>query len=259
MQWLSNTVRRLMPTANITDFNFVSFSEEKADFSITVAVTNPSFLPIPLADVNYFLESQKIRPVCGSLTGLKAIKAHNTHVITVPISIIYNNMIDFYSSLKPGTLVPYKAGVEVILYLPFIGRFIVPVEKKSEFLMPFVPRIQLREIATVGMVSNEEVNVKVGFEVENAIGYVVRNNWLEIGAFVNGVKKKVGSLKLEGGKVEMREKGSGFFRVLVCLRGEDIVLGLWEMMRRRKGFVFEGEVDVETPMGQIKSPFNLEL
>lgn len=250
MEWLLNTVRPIIPTAEVTDFRFVSFSREKADFSIVVTLKNPGFLPIPLAGANYFFESRNKCPVWGSLDGLKTIEAHSSSTIAVPISILYSKIIDFFGDIKPGSVVPYKATVDIVLRLPVVKSFIVPVKKEGEFVMPFVPAIRLREIETVGKVSNDELKVKVGFEVENENEYGVMFNGLEFGVLAER-GKKVAFLKVDGGKVEIKKKGSGFVRVLVCLRVEDIVLGWWG----GKKFVFYGEVDVDTPWGQFKSPF----
>lgn len=99
------------PDADVTGFHLSSINTKRADVIIDVLITNPLPLPLPLLNMIYNIESDGRNLCSGTIPEAGAVQAHGSKTIKIPLTIIYNDILDTYKDIKPGQVIPYLVTV----------------------------------------------------------------------------------------------------------------------------------------------------
>nr|AFK34094.1 unknown [Lotus japonicus] len=134
------------PTADVTGIHIPSINLDKADLVVDILIKNPNPVPIPLIDINYVVESDGRKLVSGLIPDSGTIHAHGEETIKIPLTLIYDDIKSTYSDIKPGSIIPYKVKVDLIVDVPVIGRITIPLEKTGEIPIPYKPDIDVEKI-----------------------------------------------------------------------------------------------------------------
>jgi len=134
------------PTADVSAVHLASMDLKHADIVADILVTNPNPIPIPLVDIKYLIDSQDRKLLSGVIPDAGTIHAHGSEIIKVPLSLIYEDIKSTYSEIEPGSVLPYRVLVELIVDVPVIGRITVPVERTGEIPVPYKPQVDLQKI-----------------------------------------------------------------------------------------------------------------
>ncbi|KAK7824601.1 late embryogenesis abundant protein lea14-a [Quercus suber] len=89
------------PTADVTGLHVNSINLEKAEFVIEILIKNPNPVPIPLIDINYLIESDGRKLISGLIPDAGTIKAHGEETVKIPVTLIYDDIKNTYSEIKP--------------------------------------------------------------------------------------------------------------------------------------------------------------
>ncbi|XVF76926.1 hypothetical protein PTKIN_Ptkin13bG0306700 [Pterospermum kingtungense] len=134
------------PTADVTGIHIPCINLEKADIVVDVLIKNPNPVPIPLVDVNYLIESDGRKLVSGLIPDAGTIHAHGDETVKIPVTLIYDDNKSTYDDIKPGSIIPYRIKVDLIVDVPVFGRLTLPLEKTGEIPIPYKPDIDLEKI-----------------------------------------------------------------------------------------------------------------
>ncbi|OVA10489.1 Late embryogenesis abundant protein [Macleaya cordata] len=220
---MEETVGFGKPTSDVQAIRILSINLKKAELLVEVLITNPNPIPIPLVDINYLIENDGRKLVSGLIPDTGTIHSHGSETIKIPLTLIYDDIKHTYNDIKPGTVIPYKVRVELIVDIPIFGRITLPMEKTGEIPVPYKPEVELAKIKFD----------KFSFEETR-------------GARLSK------SVKIE-------KKGQGVVEVPISFRPKDFGSALWEMMRERgTGYSMKGSIDVGTLFGPMKLPFEKE-
>lgn len=108
------------PEANVSDFHLPSITLKQAEVIISVLITNPNPVPIPLLEIVYSMESEGRHLCSGDIPDAGTVHAHGSEIIKIPILLIYKDIVETFEEIKPGHVIPYL--LKVIMYCCFHWR-----------------------------------------------------------------------------------------------------------------------------------------
>ncbi|KAI3922107.1 hypothetical protein MKX01_005796 [Papaver californicum] len=234
------------PTTDIKAIQIVSIDLKRAELRVEIFITNPNPVPIPLVDINYLIESDGRKLVSGLIPDKGTIHSHGSETILLYILLPIHQIRykSTYNDINPGSIIPYKVRVELIVDVPVIGRSTLPMEKTGEIPVPYSQKLNWRRYGLVSFHLRRQNDFDLGL---NILEYEV---WL--GGTNTGGARPSKSAKIE-------KKGQGIVEVPISFRPKDFESAMWEMLRGRgTGYSMKGNIDVDTIFGPMKLPFEKE-
>lgn len=243
------------PTADVTGIHIPCINLEKADIVVDVLIKNPNPVPIPLVDINYLIESDGRKLVSGLIPDAGTIHAHGEETVNIPVSLIYDDIKSTYADIKPGSIIPYKIKVDLIVDVPVFGRLTLPLEKNGEIPIPYKPDVDVEKIHFEKF-SWEETIAVLHLKLENMNDFDLGLNALDYEVWLSEVS--VGGAEIsESTKIE--KNGISYIDVPISFRPKDFGSALWDMIRGKgTGYSIKGHIDVDTPFGAMKLPISKE-
>lgn len=243
------------PTADVTGIHIPSINLDKADLVVDILIKNPNPVPIPLIDINYVVESDGRKLVSGLIPDSGTIHAHGEETIKIPLTLIYDDIKSTYSDIKPGSIIPYKVKVDLIVDVPVIGRITIPLEKTGEIPIPYKPDIDVEKI-NFERFSLEETVAILHLRLDNKNDFDLGLNALDYEVWLGD--DSIGGAELAKSAI-LEKSGISYIDVPITFRPKDFGSALWDMMRGKgTGYSMKGHIDVDTPFGAMKLPITKE-
>lgn len=243
------------PTADVSAIHIPHINLEKADIVVDVLVKNPNPIPIPLIDINYLVESDGRKLVSGLIPDAGTIRAHGSETVKIPVTLIYDDIKSTYHDIQPGSIIPYKIKVDLIVDVPVFGRITLPLEKTGEIPIPYKPDVDLDKISFEKF-SFEETVAILHLKIENKNDFDMGLNDLDFEVWLSDVS--IGGADMQ--KVtQIAKNGISYVDVPITFRPKDFGSALWDMIRGRgTGYTIKGNINVDTPFGAMKLPISKE-
>ncbi|KAK9289279.1 hypothetical protein L1049_017755 [Liquidambar formosana] len=243
------------PTADVAAIHIPSINLEKAEIVVDVLVKNPNPIPIPLIDINYLIESDGRKLVSGLIPDTGTIHAHGSETVKIPLTVIYDDIKSTYDDIKPGSIIPYKIKVELIVDVPIFGRLTLPLEKTGEIPIPYKPDIDIEKIQFKRF-SFEETVAVLHLKLENKNDFDLGINALDYEVWLADVS--IGAAELSE-STKLDKNGIGHINIPITFKPKDFGSALWDMIRGKgTGYTMKGNIDVDTPFGAMKLPISKE-
>ncbi|KAF8406349.1 hypothetical protein HHK36_008436 [Tetracentron sinense] len=243
------------PTADVTAIHIPSIDLKKAELVVDILIANPNPIPIPLVDINYLVESDGRKLVSGLIPDSGTIHAHGSETLKIPVTLIYDDIKETYNDIEPGSVIPYKVRIELIVDIPVIGNITLPMEKTGEIPVPYKPEVDLEKIK-FDQFSFEETSATLHLKLDNKNDFDLGLNALEYEVCLAEVN--IGGACLSK-SAKIGKKGQGIVELPISFRPKDFGSAMWEMIRGRgTGYSMKGNLDVDTPFGPMKLPFSRE-
>ncbi|KAL7127972.1 hypothetical protein ABFS83_14G284800 [Erythranthe nasuta] len=252
---IEETVGFGKPTADVTDIHIPKINLERADIVIDVLIKNPNPIPIPLIDINYLIESDGRKLISGLIPDAGTIHAHGSETVKIPVCLIYDDIKNTYEDIQPGSIIPYKVKVDLIVDVPVLGRITIPLEKTGEIPIPFKPEIDIDKIR-FDKFSFEETVATLHLKLGNKNDFDLGLNDLDYEVWLCGVS--IGGAELEK-SANIEKNGFCYVDVPITFRPKDCGSALWDMIRGKgTGYSMKGNINVDTPFGAMKLPISKE-
>ncbi|KAL8160335.1 hypothetical protein V2J09_001872 [Rumex salicifolius] len=243
------------PSADVSGIHIPKINLRKADIVVDVLVKNPNPVPIPLIDINYLIESDGRKLISGLIPDSGTIHAHGSETIKIPVTLIYDDIKSTYHEIKPGSIIPYKVKVDLIVDVPVIGRITIPVEKSGKIPIPYKPDIDLEKIKFEKF-SFEETVATLHLKLENKNDFDLGLTSLDYEVWISHVN--IGGADLEK-SAKIEKQGISHIQLPVTFRPKEFGSALWDMMRGKgTGYSMKGNINVDTPFGAMKLPISKE-
>ncbi|XP_019440934.1 PREDICTED: uncharacterized protein LOC109346036 [Lupinus angustifolius] len=243
------------PTADVTTIHIPSINLEKADLVVEILIKNPNPVPIPLIDINYLVESDGRKLVSGLIPDSGTIHAHGEETVKIPVTLIYDDVKNTYADIKPGSIIPYRVKVDLIVDVPVFGRITIPLEKTGEIPIPYKPDIDLEKIQFERF-SFEETVALLHLKLDNKNDFDLDLNALDYEVWLGDVR--IGGAKLAK-SAKLEKSGISSIDIPITFRPKDFGSALWDMIRGRgTAYAMKGHIDVDTPFGAMKLPISKE-
>lgn len=243
------------PTADVTGIHIPSINLEKADIIVDVLIKNPNPVPIPLVDINYLIESDGRKLVSGLIPDAGTIHAHGEETVKIPVTLVYDDIKSTYHDIKPGSIIPYRIKVDLIVDVPVFGRLTLPLEKTGEIPIPYKPDIDLEKIH-FEQFSFEETIAVLHVKLENKNEFDLCLNALDYEVWLSDVS--IGGAELSK-SAKIDKNGISYIDIPITFRPKDFGSALWDMIRGKgTGYTMKGHINVDTPFGAMKLPISKE-
>ncbi|KAL4312229.1 hypothetical protein GQ457_01G018240 [Hibiscus cannabinus] len=243
------------PTADVSAIHLPHISLEKADIVVDVLIKNPNPVPIPLVDIDYLIESDGRKLLSGLIPDAGTIHAHGEETVKIPVTLIFDDIKSTYSDIEPGSIIPYRLKVDLIVDVPVFGRLTLPLEKTGEIPIPYKPDIDLEKIRFERF-SWEETVAILHVKLENMNDFDLGLNALDYEVWLSDVS--IGGAELQK-STNIVKKGISYVDIPISFRPKDFGSALWDMIRGKgTGYSMKGHVNVDTPFGPMKLPFSKE-
>ncbi|KAL8030480.1 hypothetical protein ABFX02_14G288800 [Erythranthe guttata] len=252
---IEETVGFGKPTADVTDIHIPKINLERADIVIDVLIKNPNPIPIPLIDINYLIESDGRKLISGLIPDAGTIHAHGSETVKIPVCLIYDDIKSTYEDIQPGSIIPHKVKVDLIVDVPVLGRITIPLEKTGEIPIPFKPEIDIDKIR-FDKFSFEETVATLHLKLGNKNDFDLGLNDLDYEVWLCDVS--IGGAELEK-SANIEKNGFCYVDVPITFRPKDCGSALWDMIRGKgTGYSMKGNINVDTPFGAMKLPISKE-
>ncbi|XP_074570993.1 uncharacterized protein LOC141827603 [Curcuma longa] len=243
------------PTADVTAVHVPSINLKKADIVVDVLVTNPNPIPIPLIDIDYLIESDGRKLISGLIPDAGTIHAHGSETVKIPVTLIYDDIKNTYGDIKPGSIIPYRVKVDLIVDVPVFGRITLPLEKTGEIPIPYKPDIDVEKIHFEKF-SFEETIASLHLKLENKNDFDLGLNALEYEFWLSEIS--ISSAKFNK-TTTIEKNGIARMEIPISFRPKDFGSALWDMIRGRgTGYSMKGSIDADTPFGHMNLPISKE-
>ncbi|KAI9114586.1 hypothetical protein K1719_014284 [Acacia pycnantha] len=227
----------------------------RAELVVDVLIKNPNPVPIPLVDINYLIESDGRKLVSGLIPDAGTIRAHGQETVKIPVVLIYRDIKNTYHDIKPGSIVPYRVKVDLLVDVPVIGRITIPLEKTGEIPIPYKPDVDLEKIRFETF-SFEETVAVLHLKLENKNDFDLGLTALDYEIWLADVS--IGGAELaKSAKIE--KSGITYIDIPFTFRPKDFGSALWDMIRGKgTGYSIKGNINADTPFGAMKLPISKE-
>ncbi|MCD9559313.1 hypothetical protein HAX54_017210 [Datura stramonium] len=243
------------PTADVSAVHISHINLKKADIVADVLVKNPNPIPIPLIDINYLIESDGRKLISGLIPDAGTIHAHGSETVKIPINLVYDDIKSTYRDIQPGSIIPYRIKVDLIVDMPVFGRLTLPLEKIGEIPVPHKPDIDLEKIHFKKFSSEETVAV-LKLKLQNKNDFDLVLNGLDYDVWLSDVN--IGGVDLQK-SAKIGKNGVSYMDLPITFRPKDFGSALWDMLRGRgTGYTMKGHINVDTPFGAMKLPISKE-
>lgn len=126
------------PTAQITGVSLAEASSTSAQLLFDVDIRNPYTVPLPLTNLDYTLTSGSETFLAGKAKLQRTIPAASKQAVSLPVTVNYLELLKSLKTIKPGTTIPYKAGVGLSFDAPGLGPLTLPLKKEGQLTLPTV-------------------------------------------------------------------------------------------------------------------------
>lgn len=243
------------PTADVSGIHIPQINLEKAEIVVDVLVTNPNPIPIPLIDINYLIESDGRKLVSGLIPDAGTIHAHGSETVKIPVCLVYDDIKSTYADIQPGSIIPYKVKVDLIVDVPVFGRLTLPLEKTGEIPIPYKPDVDIEKIR-FDKFSFEETVATLQLKLENKNDFDLCLKNLDCEVWLCDVS--IGGAELTK-STKIDKNGFSYMDIPITFRPKDCGSALWDMIRGRgTGYSIKGNIDADTPFGSMKLPISKE-
>lgn len=243
------------PTADVAGIHIPSINLERAEIVVDILIKNPNPVPIPLIDINYLIESDGRKLISGLIPDAGTIHAHGEETVKIPVVLIYDDVKNTYDEIKPGSIIPYKVKVDLIVDVPILGRLTLPLEKTGEIPIPYKPDIDVEKIQFQKF-SFEETVAVLHLKLENKNDFELGLKDLDYEIWLADLS--IASADLAD-STKIDKNGIAKILIPITFRPKDFGSALWDMIRGRgTGYTMKGNIHVETPFGAMKLPISKE-
>lgn len=129
------------PTASMEGLRFSNIDLKSATLLFDVKVTNPYDISLPLLNLDYDVSSAGNQLFSGKADIQSTIPAKESKTVSLPAKLSYMDLARAFKDVRPGSKIPYKAALGLLVDTPVLGSIRLPMDKSSELEVPSIPKI----------------------------------------------------------------------------------------------------------------------
>ncbi|KAL2330225.1 hypothetical protein Fmac_017806 [Flemingia macrophylla] len=124
------------PEATVTDVDFTRVGGDGVQYLAKVSVSNPYKTPIPICEIKYSLKSAGREIASGTIPDPGSLKASDTTMLDVPVKVPHSVLLSLARDIGADWDIDYQLDLGLIIDLPVIGNFTIPLSQKGEIKLP---------------------------------------------------------------------------------------------------------------------------
>ncbi|KAI5078244.1 hypothetical protein GOP47_0006651 [Adiantum capillus-veneris] len=124
------------PEADLTWVSIKGMDRKALSLETDVLVTNPYSHDLPICEISYKLKSGNREIASGKIPDPGSVKANDKTAIKIPTTVPYDFLISLLRDIGADWDLDYEMDVGLIVDLPIIGNFTIPLSKKGTLKLP---------------------------------------------------------------------------------------------------------------------------
>ncbi|MBI1369549.1 MAG: hypothetical protein GC162_12955 [Planctomycetes bacterium] len=241
------------PSASVQDVHFSNLSMDHVDVVFDVKIDNPYSLPLPLVDLDYALASGDSPFLDGKADVGGTVPANGSRTVQLPATISFTKLLSAVKNVKPGSLVPYKAQLNLKADAPVVGPMTLPISKSGEVPVPAVPQVELAGVEWKNLSLTSAAAV-LKLNVTNTNAFPV--DLSRMGYELSLAGKSVVNTTIEDA-TSFKSNEKQELSIPVSFSPANLGIAAFNLLRG-KGSAYElsGAMDLKTPFGSFNTPFH---
>lgn len=240
------------PTARIIGAELRHVSLQNADLLFTVEVSNPYAMGLPLLDLSYTIGSNGSKLLEGSVKPTGTVPARGISVLQLPARLMFASVLETLQSVRPGSVVPYRADIALGVDAPVIGRLSLPLSRSGELPVPAVPEVELVAF-NIGSLSLDSVEAVARLRVKNTNQFQV--DLARFGASLALGGQQIGRTNLANA-ARVAPGQSATLDVPLAFSPRALGSGVYNLLTgSQANYALSGSIEAGTRFGPISLPY----
>jgi len=143
---LAKHAETIKPTARLTGTHLANINFEQADLVFDLAVENQNPVAINIAGLNYDLKIENQSFISGVTAQGLEIKPASTSTVQLPVTLRFDDLTKLPGELWQKDLFAYHLDTKIVVDLPIIGNYAIPLSKSGELPVPKMPVIKVKGV-----------------------------------------------------------------------------------------------------------------
>ena len=166
---LAKHAETIKPTARLTGTHLANINFEQADLVFDLAVENQNPVAINLAGLNYDLKIENQSLISGVTAQGLEIKPASTSTVQLPVTLRFEDLTKLPGELWQKDRFAYQLDTKIVVDLPIIGNYAIPLSKSGELPVPKMPVIKVKGVKIKNLsLTAAEVVAQVEIDNPNA-------------------------------------------------------------------------------------------
>nr|ACK99529.1 LEA [Knorringia sibirica] len=124
------------PEASMSDVDLKDVAHDGVTYRATIDVKNPYSHSIPICAINYSLKRDGRLLLSGSMGDPGSIDGDKTTQLEVPLIVPHSVLVSLAKDIFSDWDIDYELDVGLIIDIPIIGDFKIPLHSKGEVKLP---------------------------------------------------------------------------------------------------------------------------
>ena len=166
---LAKHAETIKPTARLTGTHLANINFEQADLVFDLAVENQNPVAINLAGLNYDLKIENQSLISGVTAQGLEIKPASTSTVQLPVTLKFDDLRKLPDELWQKDRFAYQLDTKIVVDLPIIGNYAIPLSRSGELPVPKMPVIKVNSVKIKNLsLTAAEVVAQVEIDNPNA-------------------------------------------------------------------------------------------
>ncbi|MFH0947274.1 MAG: LEA type 2 family protein [Planctomycetota bacterium] len=241
------------PTASFQSLTLNDLGLEQLTLGLEIKVDNPYGVALPIDQLGYRLASGATPFLSGETSPGVSIPANGSKSLTLPLTIKYTELLNLVAGIRPGSVVPYTANLDVGVNAPGLGPLKLPLKKEGELPVPTAPKVELTSVNWDSLSLQQAaatVNLKIGNENEFPFDLKKFSYDLKLGG------KQIANTALQSG-TSFGAGEAGSLSIPISFSPASLGLAAFNMlMGDGAGYSIAGDLELDTPFGALTYPYS---
>jgi LEA14-like dessication related protein len=241
------------PTADMVGAHLVSLGFDRSTVGFDVKIHNPYDVDLPLTDVRYGISSEGEEFLTGVADLSGVVPAGGDHTVTIPATIVYDELLAVLERIRPGQVLPYVAELAVAVSAPGGTRFEIPLNRTGELPIPALPLVEVVRVdwSELGL---EGAKGTLHLSFGNTNDFPLEVGGLDYNLSLGG--HTIATTHLEEA-LSLERRGTGTMAIDIHVPASNLATGLIGLLRDgRVDYSLDGVFSVTTPYGDMKMPLD---
>ncbi|KAL8138478.1 hypothetical protein V2J09_004479 [Rumex salicifolius] len=124
------------PEASVADVDIKDVARDTVTYHAMVDVKNPYSHSLPICEVNYTFKSDGRLILSGNMADPGSINGDAITKLEVPLKVPHAVLVSLVKDVLRDWDIDYELEIGLIIDLPIIGNFTIPIHSKGEIKLP---------------------------------------------------------------------------------------------------------------------------
>lgn len=241
---LSKHAETIKPTARLTDTRLANINFQQADLVFDLAVDNRNPVAIKLAGLNYDLKIENHSLISGVTAKGLEIKPASTSTVQLPVTLKFDDLRKLPGELWQKDRFAYQLDTKIVVDLPIIGNYAIPLSKSGELPVPKLPDIKVKDVK-VNKLSFMAAELVAQVEIDNPNAFDLGFSDFNYQLNINQQEWGRGNINTSSA---IPQKGKGTIDIPVKLNISSMGKTVYQLLSKRQPLEYQlkGAVTLDT-------------